>query len=849
MRRGVTGTGGKCELMPPMTPERWQRVTALLDEVLPCDPSQREERLEILCEGDEELRREVESLLRYEAESVSVLEEPLAPWRPSAKETWPGGETPPETDEVGLRIGPYRVLQRLGAGGMGTVYLAAREDDFRKRVALKRIKRQVLSEEVLYRFENERQILADLEHPNIARILDAGKTQDQLPYFAMEYVDGRAIDTYCNRQRLTVRQRIELVLEVCSALQLAHQNLVVHRDLKPGNILVTRDGVPKLIDFGIAKHLEPASVPHDLATQAGTRPMTLRYASPEQFSRLPITTASDIYSLGVLIYQLLTGHDPYPFDQGLVAMHRSICEHDPMKPSAAVARSVEVQVSKTCVETRTPQVVSWDRSTSPEKLKSALAGDLDGILLKALRKKPENRYRSVEQLADDLRLHLQGLPVSACEGTFHYLTGKFVRRHTVPLIAAGVVLLLVVGSALAIITLRRQAADKEARSEQVRVRAALTGEVLDNVIGAFDPEEAGNRVTPLVFLNRTRQRIREDLESDPELLADLLLGPLCSSYNKLGYSEEALASLEEALDILRPLRSGDDPKIAEILVNQGAVFFLTGDYEKAEERSRDGLEMRQRLGMRDADLVGPLQNLASNLFQQGELDEAAQLYQEAVMILERDLGPGSRQSARPLRSLGMVEFLHGRVAQARTMLDQSLAIELEHRGPDSLRVAALRSTLGRVLHAEGRYEDADLELLQALRIRRSKLDADHIEIARAERNLAAVMIELGDLATAKVLLDHAQQAFRRANVGRERPDEDWELAESESLLGALLAAQGHYQEAETCLIESYHAIAAARGPELIYAQQALRRVNLLYELWGKPARAAEEMTVLKVGTE
>ncbi len=829
--------------MPQMTPERWQRVTALLDEVLPHEPDRRKQLLAELCRGDDDLRREVESLLRYEEECVSLLEEPLAPWDPaSGSTTAPAGKEPDEADEVGLRIGPYRVLRKLGAGGMGTVYLAAREDDFQKRVALKRIKRRALSEEVLFRFENERQILADLEHPNIARILDAGKTRDLLPYFAMEYVEGQSIDRYCDRHRLTVRQRIELVLEVCSALQLAHQNLVVHRDLKPGNILVDGDGVPKLIDFGIAKHLEPDSVPHDVATQLGTQPMTLKYASPEQLWGLPITTAADIYSLGVLLYQLLTGHDPYPFDQGLLRMHRSICEREPLRPSLAVCRSLEIQRPEDRPEQRTPESVSWARGTNPAMLKRALTGDLDGILLKALRKQPENRYRSVEQLACDLRQHLAGMPVSACEGTFRYLAGKFVRRHALPLTVLGVMLAVVIASGLAV-------AGVQGRTEQARARAERTVDLLENVIEVFDPDEAGNRVTPLDFLNRTRDQLTEDLKSDPDLLADLLRGSLRRSYNRLGHQQEALAALEEAQVILRTLHPDGHPALAEVLLNKGTTLDGMGDYQAAERFSRQALEMRRQLGMEGADLAGPLANLAAARYRKGELDEAAELYRQALDIMRHDVGPDSSESTTLLRNLGMLEFSRDRLHLAEPLLQQALRIELRDLGVDSSTVARRRSDLGRVFLAQGRLGQAERELMKAVELQRVKFDAGHIGVARTDRNLAALMIERGELATAEVILEHAQRAFRRQSLHLERPGEDVQVAEIESLLGALLTAQGRFREAEPCVIESYRVIEASRGPELIYTRQALERVIHLYEDWGKPELAGHYRGLLRVGSE
>ncbi len=845
--------------MPQMTPERWQRVTALLDEVLPHEPSRREKLLAELCRGDEELRQEVESLLRYEEQCVSLLEEPLAPWHVPSAPLAPlrgdptsqraaaagTGEASEEADEVGLRIGPYRVLRKLGAGGMGTVYLAAREDGFSKRVALKRIKRRALSEEVLFRFENERQILADLEHPNIARILDAGKTEDLLPYFAMEYVEGRSIDRYCDRKRLSVRQRIELVLEVCSALQLAHQNLVVHRDLKPGNILVNSDGVPKLIDFGIAKHLEPSSVPHDVATKLGTQPMTLKYASPEQLWGLPITTAADIYSLGVLLYQLLTGHDPYPFDQGLVAMHRSICEREPLKPSVAAGRSVDVRLSDDRHERRTPESVSRTRGSSPARLHSELAGDLDSILLKALRKKPENRYHTVEQLADDLRRHLEGKPVSACEGTFRYLAGKFVRRHALGLAVAAIIFLMGIGSGLTMMALWRRAAEEEARTEQARARAERTVELLENVIEVVDPEAAGTQVTPLEFLNLTRRQLREDLKSDPELLADLLRGSLRRVYSQLGHQEEALATLEEAQVILRTLHPDGHPALAEVLVNQGSALHRLGDYPGAEQHWLAAVQMRRRLGMGGADLAVPLGNLASVQYREGKLEQAAELYLEVLEIMRRDLGPDSPELATQLRNLGMLEFARDRLDQAEPLLRQALSIELRAFGEDSSTEAKRRSDLARVLLAQGRLAEAERELMRAVAIQRLRFDAGHIGVARTNRNLAALMIELGELDTAEVLLGHAQQAFRQKSLRHESPSEDRELAEIESLLGALLTARGRYQEAEACLIASYHDIEALRGPELIYTKQALKRIIHLYKQWEKPELAADYLRLLE----
>ncbi len=836
--------------MPDMTPERWQRVTALLDRVLPCEADERGPLLDDLCAGDEELRREVDSLLSYEDECVSLLEEPIVPSparpAPATNVETALGVAIAERDETGLRIGPYKVIERLGTGGMGDVFLAARQDDFRKKVALKRIQHRKLaegdkvSEELRYRFETERQILADLEHPNIARILDGGTTRDGVPYFAMEYVEGLPIDEYCERRRLSVRERLELFLQVCSALQLAHQNLVVHRDLKPGNILVTADGVPKLLDFGIAKLLDP-DASTSAATRFGGQPMTLRYAAPEQLQAAPVTTATDVYALGVLLYQILTGHDPYPFDQGTLRLHQAICRETPSRPSTAVGREVEVGKDR---RRRTPESVSLARGTRPDRLRRQLAGDLDSIVLKALQKKPEERYRSVEQFARDIRRHLNGLPVSACEGTFRYLAGKFALRHKWRLVAAGALMAILVSSTVAMTSLRRQAAEERARTEQARALAGRTAELLGDVIEVIDPDETGNRVTPLEFLNRAQKEITEDLLAEPDLLAELLNDPLAKIYGRLGHDDEALASLNQALATMRLHHPSDHPTTAELLLNKGAFLYRSGDYDGAERLTLDALEMRQRLGMAGADLVAPLSNLATVRAREGNYDRAADLYRRALDIQRQLVDPKDPSLAIHLRNLGMLDFNRGRLESAKALLDQALHIDLSTQDPVDSRIASVRSALGRVLQAQGEIEEAEEQFVEALKLRRQLFDDGHHAIARAERNLAGLVLQLGDLATAELLLGRAQAVLRQ-----KLEDEHWEIAELDGLIGAYLAEIGQYEAAEICLIESHRALEAARGAEAIYTKLAQERLVRLYELWEKPHRADDYRALLHARPE
>ncbi len=389
-----------------MTPERWKKVEEVFESALERTTEERPAYLAEACSGDESLRGQVEALLRSHEQAGSFIEAPAVP------HLLPTIEDDPAATVIGRRIGAYKIVREIGRGGMGAVYLAVRADDeFQKRVAIKLIKRGMDTDFVIRRFRHERQILASLDHPNVARLLDGGTTEDGLPYFVMEFVEGRPIDKYCDTQRLSITERLRLFLKVCSAVQYAHQNLIIHRDLKPSNILVTADGTPKLLDFGIAKLLNPEIASPTLdPTTATLRLMTPEYASPEQVRGEPATTISDVYSLGVLLYELLTGHRPYRLLSRLPEeIAHVICKEEPEKPSVIVGRVENIGFN---IEV-TPQAIVKARQATLEKLHRQLAGDLDSIVLKALRKEPQNRYSSVEQFSDDISRHLEGLPVSA----------------------------------------------------------------------------------------------------------------------------------------------------------------------------------------------------------------------------------------------------------------------------------------------------------------------------------------------------------------------------------------------------------------------------------------------------
>ncbi len=365
----------------PITPERWHQIKGVLSVALEADPAERSSYLDRVCATDPFLRLEIENLLALEGQALTALLHPIAT---EFSDTNDSGNA-----RIGRRIGPYQLVEEIAAGGMGEVYRAFRADDqYKKEVAIKLVRAGLDSSFVVARFRDERQVLASLEHPNIARLIDGGTTENGIPYFVMELIEGLPLTQFCDERMLSSTDRLKLFLEVCSAVQYAHQRLIIHRDLKPGNILVTADGSPKLLDFGIAKILDPAGAAEMAdATMSMFRLLTPAYASPEQIRGEAITTASDVYSLGVLLYECLTGHRPYGANSSAPhEISRAVCEVEPEKPSTAVRRTAQ-------------------RPTAP--LVKRLRGDLDNIVLMALRKEPQRRYASVDQFATDIRRHLQ----------------------------------------------------------------------------------------------------------------------------------------------------------------------------------------------------------------------------------------------------------------------------------------------------------------------------------------------------------------------------------------------------------------------------------------------------------
>ena len=776
----------------------------------------------------------------------------------------PGPQLPP-----GLRIGPYEIEREIGRGGMGTVYLAFRADEaYEKKVAIKVTPGALGSPEAVERFKRERQILARLEHPNIARLVDGGATAEGLPYLVMEFIEGRPLHAYCDDKRLPTVERLELFLAVCSAVEYAHHALVIHRDLKPANILVTPDGVPRLLDFGIAKLVDPDSRPE--AAAATALAFTPWYASPEQVRGEPMATATDIYSLGVLLYELLTGHGPYRIESFKpLDVLRAIVEQEPEPPSVAVDRTLRFPSSEgQRPATLTPWSVSRTREGTPERLRARLRGDLDAILMTALRKEPDRRYPSVAAFAEDIRAYLTGRPVSARRDSVVYRATKFVKRNRWGVAAGLAMLALAAGAAANVVVQSRRVARE-------RDRAARVQSFLVDLFSVSDPGEArGSSVTAREVLDKGADKIRHDLEAQPEARADLM-ETMADVYNRLGLNDRAAELARESLVFRR--QGGDrEPKaLAQTLNLLGSILMDKGDMAAAEPMYRESLELRRRLYGNDSlEVAQALNNLGGVLDTLGRYDESDAMQKESLELKRKLLGPQDPSLATGLFNLGIGLYRRGDLTGAEARFRETLAIQRKAFGEDHPEVAFTMQSLGVVLDDTGRHKEAEQTYREALAIQRKVLGQEHPDIVTTLTNLANTLNHAGRLAEAEATLretlpmsrklygpegadtahvlaalaevelqlgqleaadaDAADAlAIREKVFGLEHPD----TAEARILHGQVLLARGRFAQAETALRRGFELLQKQPGLE---ARRRAARESLVefYLRWKKPAEAA-----------
>ncbi len=616
-------------MIAAMSPERWRRVKEIFDEAADLEPAARLALVVNACGSDATLIEEVESLLRSHDNAGDFIE--AAP-----------ADNGAPTLATGISIGPYRIVQTIGVGGMGVVYQAVRVDDlYRKLVALKVVRRGLYSALAMRRFETERHILAHLDHPNVAKLLDGGTTPDGQPYFVMDFIAGTPIDAYCERENLPVRKRLELFLTVCSAVQYAHQNFIVHRDIKPSNILVTAEGAVRLLDFGIAKLLDPDGPNADEAdavrdTTSGFQMMTPEYASPEQLRGVPVTTASDTWSLGVLLYVMLTGQKPFEFpSRSIQEIYAVIRDSEPRRPSVAA-----------------PQI-------------RELRGDLDNILLMSLRREPQRRYASVQQFADDIERYLGGLPVSAREDTFAYRARKFAGRHKGAVIAASLaVLALIAGTITTSIEAHEARIERERAERRFNDVRRMTNSLLFDVPDAIrnlpgsEPARQLIVARALDFLNR----LAEDAATDPSLARELATAwERVGDVQAAGDPGGALASYRHALRLRENAgaeQTADLDLKRETIENYGKLsdlLWVAGSAGASIDYARKGLASSEDLVAHKGTVIEDRMRLAANYLDLGVKTGDAEDCAKSLRLFEELIREEGNSNQRLLRLYGIAK--------------------------------------------------------------------------------------------------------------------------------------------------------------------------------------------------
>lgn len=810
---------------------RWPELDAIFAAALDLEPPDRPGFLDRSCGDDDELRRELERLLAAAGACSDFLEDrdPLLERLADARR---GADR--SGSEVGRRIGSYRLIEEIGRGGMGMVYLAERADrQFEQRVALKLLGGWVRAPAELRRFQRERQILARLQHPHIARLLDGGVTEDGRPYFVMDYVDGIAIDRYCDERRLDVRHRLQMFLDVCAAVEFAHRNLVVHRDLKPGNVLVTAEGRPKLLDFGIAKLLhEDQGEPTDAVTRTGLRPMTPEYASPEMVSGEPVGTASDVYQLGVLLYQLLAGRSPYRLQRRTMAeIERMVRTTDAEKPSGVVTRPAAAESADPLLDQ-----VARARNTTPDRLSRRLRGDLDNIVLTALRKEPERRYGSVEQLAEDVRRHLEGRPVRARPDTLRYRSAKFVQRHRFGVGTGALAAVLVVGFAIAMARQAQRTARERDKAEQVTQFIVDLFQHSDPDAEAATP---GDTLTVRRVLEEGAQRMRTELLDQPAVRASLLAA-IGGVYRSLGLYDEARPLLEEALALRRHILDPDDPELGNSLSELGLLLLDQRDPAAAEPLLHEALRItRATRGERDLTTATRLNDYAVALHTQGRLAEAEALYRAALAIQRTTPGPPNKEYPIALTNLGWILIGRDDYAAADSAFSEALDIRRRIHPPGHPRIANSLSSLAYLRNLEGRYAEAEALAREALQLRRALYGDAHQSVAEALLALANSVARQGRLGEAESLYRESLAVYQET-IGAETPDAARALSE----LGLVLSSAGRTGEAETVAREALSIYRRRLGQE---HPATLGASMNLAELLSARGRYAEAESLYRAG--
>jgi serine/threonine-protein kinase len=814
-----------------MQSDQWLRIEKILQSVMERPASERAAALDDACGDDAELRREAESLLAFEGKDSLTRDSGFA-------DAMRVIERQRGVLSEGRSVGAYRILREIGRGGMGSVYLAARADDaFQKLVALKVIQRGLFPDYIAQRFRQERQILAMLEHPNIARLLDGGATDDGQQYFVMEYIEGEPIDQYAKTQGLSVAERLKLFQGVCSAVSYAHQRLIIHRDIKPANVLVDKEGSPRLLDFGIAKLL--SSEAGGETTLTGFGPLTPEYASPEQVRGEPITTATDVYSLGVLLYWLLTGSRPYRSEMSSPAqIERAICEEQPGRPS----------------------------ERTPEEVRRQLKGDLDTIVLTALHREPRRRYASVEQFSEDIQRHLMNLPVTARPDTRGYRAAKFIRRNRAWIAMAALTFVSLTGG-IALSLWQTHAARTErdvARVEQAK-SAQMTMFLQEMISGTWrTATQKGLDATVADILADASQRVDTELAAQPEVKAQMLL-TIGDAYEQQAKYDLARTYLQKAYDLDVRLHGPEGRETASAMHGLASLSYLQGNYgaadslfqrivpiyrrhagdsdfdisqmppvlsdaafaaraagrfDDAERLWREALAYAPRLPARYRPMESTVKSFLAQLYlERGDIEKADQLASEAARELR---ALADRPSlAQALIDLGDVRRLERRYGEANQYIEEGTRLYEEAQGAGHPNVAYGWNSLATSQYYEGEYGAAEQSARKGLKIVET--------LPKKTRYRERVFTTLGLILNKTGRSAEGERLIREAlAIAQQNSRQPLDRAEVMGALGECLTEEKRFQEAEPLLTESYQIFRSLEVPGSPAIREASERLTSLH---------------------
>lgn len=841
-----------------MQPEQWEKVKDVFAAALEEPLALRADLIAELCAGDEAIRGEVESLLAAHEEPDQLLEKNtinLAAQLQTGKHAYDG-----------KRFGSYRILREIGRGGMGTVFLAERADgQFKQEVALKIIRQSFADAELEKHFRRERQILASLNHPNIAKLIDGGVSETGELFLAMEFIAGEQLISFAVAHQLAIEERLQLFLKICHAVSYAHQNLVIHRDLKPSNILVSEGGEPRLLDFGLAKLSDPGAITSGFnsdRTETAFRAFTPAYAAPEQILGRHVTTASDVFSLGVILYELLTNEKPFHFEgKSLDEIIRTVTGGEPSAPS----RILKSEDSQAAIQQR------------------QLRGDLDNITLKALQKDPARRYQSVAEFANDIERHLDHLPVSARPNTLAYRVSRFYQRNQIAVSAAALILLALIGG-LAVALWQYRNAQRE------NVKAAVVNDFLKTMLLSADPgsgqgSKTGYQTSVADILAQADKRLdSQELRNQPEVRAELLL-VVGGGYVNQGNYDAGERDLKEALAEETRLYGADSPRLVRTEVSLASLFFAKADYDNAESiyrlkipllRSefqqgtvdadfllanldnyavlkrargdsvaaetllRESLAISSRLPLRSKEETTTRALLTLILIDRGKLDEAESL-QQAEVNTQRSLPTNETPGfCATLTLFGIILMEKGDLSAADANLREAEAVYRKLYSPNFIGLHDNLRLQAQVLYLSGKYEEANTRINGVLENYRQNANPKYISFGTALTVQGLILNKLGRGNEAESVLREAVK-LREENL----PAKHFMTALSKGALGEVLSSQKRFSEAEPLLVGSYQDLKQSQAPNSPRIRMALLRLVTLYQQWGKPA-AADEYRKLNV---